>query len=283
MRIDIMARKKRRSRQHVTRTSWDPVARWYDGWVGKDGSEHHRKLAIPVVLELLNPQSGEEILDVGAGQGVLAPFIAQAQASYTGVDASDKLLERARKHHRHQGRFIRGDARRLSELPELRQGEFDAVVFLLSIQNMDPLRPVLESAAWALREGGRAVILLTHPCFRVPRQSGWGWDERRKLQYRRVDRYLTPLSVPMKAYPGKKKGVTLNFHRPLQEYINGLADCGLLVDCMREIPTCRVRTSGARAKAKNLADRELPLFLGLRAFKVKTSRSTNDDFGASGS
>jgi SAM-dependent methyltransferase len=120
-------------------------------------------------------------LDVGAGQGVLAPFIAKAQARYTGVDISSRLLQFARRHHGKHGRFILGDARELAKLPELRQGEFDAVVFLLSIQDMDPLHAVFESTAWVLGPGGRAVILITHPCFRVPRQSGWGWDEGRKV------------------------------------------------------------------------------------------------------
>jgi hypothetical protein len=30
-----------------------------------------------------------------------------------------------------------------------------------------------------------------------------------------------------------KEGVTLDFHRPLQDYVNGLADCGLVVNCIR--------------------------------------------------
>ncbi|UCC61933.1 MAG: class I SAM-dependent methyltransferase [Anaerolineae bacterium] len=270
-----MAKKRRPGRSGV-RTSWDPLARWYDGWVGKDGSKHHRQLAIPAVLELLEPKQGEQVLDIGAGQGVLAPFITQAGAQYTGVDVSAELLRLARQHHGQRGRFIQGDARNLDALPELKQAEFDAVVFLLSVQDMDPLDPVLRSAAWALKAGGRAVLLMTHPCFRVPRQSGWGWDEGRKLQYRRVDRYLTPLSVPLKAYPGQQSGVTLSFHRPLQAYVNGLAECGLLLDGMKEIPTYKVQKSGPRARAKNLANREIPLFLGLRAVK---RMKTADDFG----
>jgi SAM-dependent methyltransferase len=237
--------------------------------VGKGGSKHHRKLAIPAVLELLELRPGDKVLDIGAGQGVLAPFVVQAKAQYTGVDVSAELLRLARQRHGRQGKFILGDARHLPTLPDLQPGEFDAVILLLSVQDMDPLHDVLKSAAWALKAGGRAVLLMTHPCFRVPRQSGWGWDEGRKLQFRRVDRYLTPLSVPLKAYPGSQSGVTLSFHRPLQEYVNGLAECGLLLDRMIEIPTYKAHTAGPRAKAKNLANREIPLFLGLRALKIE--------------
>lgn len=247
-------------------TSWEPLAEWYDGWVGKDGSKHHRNLALPAVMDLLTPQAGEQILDLGAGTGVLAPFVAKVGAHYTGVDASEKLLQFARQHHGKEGRFILGDARRLSALPAVHEAQFDAVIFLLSIQDMDPLSEVLESAAWGLKPGGRVVLLMTHPCFRVPRQSGWGWDEDRKLQFRRVDRYLTPLPVPLKPYPGQT-GVSRSFHRPLHEYINTLAQNGLWVDQFQEIPTYKTSVPGLNSKAENMANQEIPLFLALRARK----------------
>lgn len=243
---------------------WNALADWYDGWMGAEGSDHHRKLAIPATLELLDPQPGERILDVGCGQGVLAPHIAQAGADYTGVDVSPRLLKTARKRHP-AGRFIEADAAHLAACPRLRAAHCDALVFLLSIQDMNPLEAVLDSAQWALAPGGRVVILMTHPCFRIPRQSGWGRDEQRKLQYRRIDRYLTPLSIPMKRYPGQARGANISFHRPLSEYINGLGASGLLVDRITELPTYQVSQGD---KAQRRAHEEIPLFLGLRARKL---------------
>jgi hypothetical protein len=128
---------------------------------------------------------------------------------------------------------------------------------------MDPLDEVFDSVSWALKKSSRLVLLMTHPAFRVPRQSGWGWDEGRKLRYRRVDRYLTPLPVPLKPFPGEK-GVSRSFHRPLQLYVNGLAGCDYWVDRLEEIPTYK-KARGPRAKAENLANSEIPLFLGIRA------------------
>lgn len=258
-------RKRRRFGQGAV---WDPLADWYTGWVGEAGSEHHRYLAIPAVLDLLAPARGEQILDIGAGPGVLAPAIAKAGASYLGVDASPRLLAYARRTHGAHGRFLLGDAARLDQLPELRGGSFDGAVFLLSVQDMDPLDAVLASAAWALCSGGRLVILMTHPCFRVPRQSGWGWDEGRKLRFRRVDRYLTPLAVPLKTYPGGR-GATRSYHRPLEVYVSSLANCGLLIDRLLELPTYQIAAEGPHARAESLANREFPVFLGLRAWKFR--------------
>ena len=254
-------------------TSWEPLAEWYDGWVGKEGSLHHRQLAIPALLDLLAPQPNEAILDLGAGQGVLAPYVAKAQGRYTGVDASAKLVQLARQHHGRQGRFLCGDVRHLNALPEIRAGTFDAVTFLLSLQDMDPLAHVLAAAAWALVPGGRVVIVMTHPSFRVPRQSGWGWDASRKLRFRRIDHYLTPLAVPLKSYAVNAKsedaqGTSRSFHRPLHSYVNELAAQGLWLNALNEIPTFKRSRGKKQAEAEKRANEEIPLFLALRAVKM---------------
>src|SRR2546422_9832090 len=114
-----------------------------------------------------------------------------------------------------------------------RAGALKAAVCLLSIQDMDDLEAVLASAGWALRLGGRLVLLMRHPCFRIPRQSGWGWDRSRKLEYRRIDRYLSPLHVPNRVELPGGSARALSFHPPLPDYVNGVATAGLLPDRMR--------------------------------------------------
>jgi ubiquinone/menaquinone biosynthesis C-methylase UbiE len=306
--------------QKRTAPGWDALATWYDGWMGAEGSDHHRKWAIPAALDLLDLRPNERLLDVGAGQGVLAPYVAQTGAHYTGVEISPRLLELARKRHSKHGRFVQGDARRLTSIPDLTAKPFDAAVFLLSIQDMNPLEDVLRSASALLREGGRLVLLMTHPCFRVPRQSGWGHDTQRGLRFRRVDRYLNPLAIPMKQYSdanrqhsarnapsgrnarsrtntrsnaytnsrpnarsdieSAERGVSISFHRPLNHYVNSLADCGLLVAAFREIAAENEGNGNANGNAKGnaigdtstpleqRANAEIPLFLGIRALKI---------------
>lgn len=252
-------------------THWDPVAKWYNGWVGKRGSLYHRAVAIPTVMSLADPQSGELVLDLGCGQGVLALHVLKKGARYQGVDGSRTLIGLARTHHaeepKHKGaaQFVLGDVRRLSSLPEVREKSADVAVFMLSVQDMDPLGEVLQAAAWALKPGGRVVIFMLHPAFRVPRQSGWGFDPGRKLTYRRVDSYLTSRGVPMKAYAevtSRASGTTWSFHRPLSEYVNTLSELGFMLERLDEIPDPNVTRE---TKKETL---EIPLFAALKARNI---------------
>ena len=249
-------------------THWDPVAKWYNGWVGKRGSLYHRAVAIPTVMALADPQSGELVLDLGCGQGVLAPHVLKQGANYQGVDGSRTLVQLARSHHaeagkrNHAAQFVLGDVRKLRELPEVKEKSADVAVFMLSIQDMDPLHEVLQAAAWALKPNGRIVIFMLHPAFRVPRQSGWGFDPGRKLTYRRVDSYLSSRGVPMKAYAevtSRASGTTWSFHRPLSEYVNTMSELGFLLERLEELPDPNVTRE---TKKETL---EIPLFAALKA------------------
>jgi SAM-dependent methyltransferase len=250
-------------------TSWERVATWYDGWVGDRGSAYHQQLAIPAVLDLLQPQAGEEILDVGGGQGVLAPYLAEAGARVTVVDASPRLIASAKRRHARlrNARFLVGDARRLAAVADLEPGAYDAAVFMLSIQDMDPLDDVVRGVDWALAERSRVVVLMTHPAFRQPRHSGWGYDPERKLTYRRIDGYLTPMAVPMKSLGGGLP--TRSFHRPVSAYVKAFGDAGFAVDAMLELPDLPPeRRPGKAARGDARANAEIPIFLGLRAVRM---------------
>jgi ubiquinone/menaquinone biosynthesis C-methylase UbiE len=222
-------------------------------------------------MDLADVQPGELVLDLGCGQGVLAPHVLKRGGRYQGVDGSRTLIGLARKHHgetpKGSGRaqFILGDVRKLSALPELQAKSADLAVFMLSIQDMDPLDEVLAAAAWALKADGRIVIFMLHPAFRPPRQSGWGFDPGRKLTYRRVDAYLTQRAVPMKAYAevsARASGTTMSFHRPLSAYVNTLSQLGLLLERLDEIPDPNVDQN---TKKETL---DIPLFVALKAKRV---------------
>ena len=249
------------------RTDWGEVASWYDKLVGESGSEYHREVVLPGVLRLLAPQKGERMLDVACGQGVLCRILQERAIEVTGVDAAIDLIRAARERGPADIRYQLGDA---NDLNFLAPGSFDAVACVLAIQNIHPLQPVCAGASRALRTGGRFVIVMMHPCFRGPKETSWGWDDKAIVQYRRVDRYLIPRKAPIVTHPGSAPDqYTWTFHRPVGAYVKAMRQVGILVDTIDEWTSHKFSTGGnARSAAENLARKEIPMFLAMRGIKI---------------
>jgi ubiquinone/menaquinone biosynthesis C-methylase UbiE len=250
------------------RTDWSRVAGWYDDLVGEHGSEFHREVVLPGVLKLLSPQPKQRILDTACGQGVLCRMLAKRDSEVTGVDAAADLIRAARERGPESIRYEVADARDLSFLTP---GSFDAAACVLAIQNINPIQPVFDAVARVLNPAGRLVIVMMHPCFRGPKETSWGWDDKERVQFRRIDRYLLPRKAPIVAHPGKSEDrtYTWTFHKPIESYVKSLRGAGFFVDAIEEWPSHKASTSGPRAAAENTARKEIPMFMALRAVKLE--------------
>ena len=251
-------------------TAWEgEVAQWYDNLVGQRGSSVQEQVIFPKTLRLARISKGEFALDFACGQGAFCVALSKAGARVTGVDASAAMIQQAKRRFSKEAKFQVADARDVARLfPE---PVFDAIFCILAIQNIDPMEPVFSVCARALYPGGRLVVVMNHPAFRIPRQSNWGWDEARKLVFRRVDRYVTPLKIPIQMRPGADPDLTTwSFHRPLEEYVKAISGAGLAVDAMEEWPSNKTSQVGSRARAENRAREEFPLFIAIRAVKTGT-------------
>jgi SAM-dependent methyltransferase len=101
------------------------------------------------VLELLAPKPGERILDLGCGDGVLTEKIVAAGAAVVGVDASQAMVDAARR---------RGIDARVGSGHELNFAhEFDAVFSNAALHWMRDADAVIAGVARALKPGGRFV------------------------------------------------------------------------------------------------------------------------------
>jgi len=246
---------------------WDNVATWYDKLVGDSGSDYHQHVILPATKDLLQVSSGEKVLDLCCGQGVLAPLVLAAGAQYVGVDASPKLIESARKRVRHENsRFLISDVTKPAAWAD---GSFDAAACLMAVHDVPMLDQMFANLSNALIPGGRAILIFMHPCFRIPRQSHWGWDEQKKIQYRRMDRYGEPLTIPIQTHPGlASEGHTQFHHRPLAAYINELGAAGMAVIGCEELYSHRRSQAGPKSRGEHRAAEEFPLFLALMAVKA---------------
>ncbi len=251
-------------------SSWNEVAGWYDALLEDKGSDHYEQVILPGAIDLLRPRRGMSILDLACGQGILCRRLAEMGVRVTGVDAAPKLIEQA-KTRSPQIDYHVADARKLADL-DLR--DLDAACCVMALSNFDPLEPALRAVANALKPGGSFVAVVTHPAFRAPGQSHWGWDDKAKRQYRRIDAYLNPYRRDIAMHPGKaahkKSGgdiSTPTFHRPIGLYVRALADAGLLITDLKEWASQRAADSGPRAPEENRARLEIPLFMAIRAVK----------------
>lgn len=260
---------------------WDPVAGWYDRLVGDDGSDYHRHVILPVALRLLDPQPNERFLDLCCGQGVLTRMLLErGAASVLAVDASPALIAAARKRGPadRRVRYVVQDARHLDHLAD---GTCDAAVCMMAVQDVEGVDGLFTGMARSLKEGGRAVIVMMHPCFRVPRQSSWGWDDQKKTQYRRIERYASPMRVPIATHPGSEPSRhTMFHHRPLADYLNALGRAGLAVVACEEPRTHREPPPGPRARALRRANEEIPVFLAIKAVRLPGQMRPGGDFTA---
>src|SRR5580765_2025903 len=105
-------------------------------------------LGTPVV-ELLAPQPGERILDLGCGDGALTEKLVAAGAEVVAIDAAPDMVAAARK---------RGiDARVVPGQSLAFDQEFDAVFSNAALHWMHPPEAVLAGVRRALKPGGRFV------------------------------------------------------------------------------------------------------------------------------
>jgi len=276
---------KERGNPRSGETHWGEVAEWYDRLVGDEGSDFQREVIMPGVVRMLEHRKVQTseylVLDLGCGQGVLGRFLAREGCRVVGIDLAETLVAKARQRNKTDKlpiNYIVADVTklldetgrpRLNLLPE----SFDAVTVVLAIQNITPLSAVWQACHRLLKPNGRLIVVLMHPCFRVPQHADWHLHADSRVQSRLVSKYMSSLDVLIKMHPsysaqGRKPPVTTHFHRPLQAYINTLGNAGLYVDHMEEWTSPRTDEPGPHKEAKDAARKEIPMFMAIRARKT---------------
>jgi SAM-dependent methyltransferase len=176
-------------------------------------------LALRSLLDLAGPVEGQEVCDLGCGEGYLARQMAALGASVTAVDLSARLIEIARRST--SSSRIRYLAEDVQELPSVADAGLDLVVSSLALMDMPDLDAVYRSARRIVRPGGAFVFSLTHPCFQ---SLGTDVELTPEVEFaaRRVRRYAA------EGYWRSHGKTTLRgrvgaYHRTLSTYLNGLA------------------------------------------------------------
>jgi trans-aconitate 2-methyltransferase len=127
-----------------TQTQWN--ATLYDdkhNFVSKYGED---------VVQLLAPQQGERILDLGCGTGYLTHLIAQAGARVIGIDNSQAMIQRA------LAAYPDLDFRVMSATDFHFETSFDAVFSNATLHWVLDKETAIDHIAQALHPGGRLIL-----------------------------------------------------------------------------------------------------------------------------
>ncbi len=242
--------------------NWDASEKWYSFCIGERGHYYHQSVILPNAMRLLGKFSS--LLDLGCGQGVLARRM-PPKVEYVGIDQSKALVASAKK-LTPKAQFFVGDVSK--KLP-IEKTNFDRTAFILSLQNMENGKEAILRASQHLISDGKLLIVLNHPCFRIPRQSSWGIDEAKKWQYRRVDSYMSHREIPIQIQPGKgeKSAVTYSYHHPLSEICSWLQKGQFRIEMLEEWCSDK-KSTGTKSKMEDRSRKEFPLFLAILAVKA---------------
>jgi SAM-dependent methyltransferase len=222
----------------LTTARYDGQTEWYEAYTSADVFATVRDFAV----HLLGAGPGS-CLDLGCGTGRAIPALAAAGWSVVGADVSIDQLEAARA-YAPDARLVQADAHALP----FDDGEFDAVVSILTHTDLDDPQVAFTEACRVLRSGGAFVYLGVHPCFGSPfvqrREDGTivlhpgyrgaGWQRH----------------APGVSSTGVRAHVGIN-HLPLAGFLNAIIRSGFTIE--------RVEEPG---------DAYPPIFLALKAAKA---------------
>src|SRR3989338_1356385 len=245
-------------------TSWGKVADWYDDYLENTKDTYQEQVIAPNILRVVSPKKGDRVLDVACGQGFFTRKFGDEGAEVVGAEISKELIDQA-KARSPKIPFYVAPADKLSFAKD---NSFDAAIIVLAIQNIQNIQDVFAEIRRVLAPDGRLVLVINHPAFRIPKRSSWGWDEKEKIQFRRVDGYLSGSTVPIVMHPGEKRSEsTISYHRSLQDFFKALNKNGFVISKLEEWISHKKSGKGPRQAAEDVARKEIPLFLMIEAKK----------------
>ena len=242
-------------------TSWGKVANWYDNMLEKDDDSFQQKVILPNLIRSMNLGKNQVLLDLACGQGFFSRIFAASGAKVVASDISPELIKMAKEH---PAKNIEYHVSPADNIKFCADKSVDAITIILALQNIKNVDGVFAECVRVLKDSGSIFLVLNHPAFRAPKLSSWQWDEKEKIQYRRMDAYLSEFQTEIDMHPGQKKSAkTVSFHRSLQWYFKILRKNGFAVAKLEEWISHREPTRGPRFAAEDKARKEFPLFLFL--------------------
>jgi ubiquinone biosynthesis O-methyltransferase len=139
----------------TSRTIISPQA--YALWHASELGALTEQIENDLLIELLGDVAGQQVLDVGCGDGAVSVYLAQRGALVTGIDASEDMVRAAKKRSAASRRHVAFAAATAERLP-FPDASFDAVLAKTVLCFVDDADAVVREIARVLKPGGRFVI-----------------------------------------------------------------------------------------------------------------------------
>ncbi len=207
---------------------WDVAS---EGWVDfvRTGKDYFRdSLNNPATFRLIGSVKGKKVLDLACGEGYNTRILARKGARVVGVDRSKRLIDLAETEERGSKlgiRYYRMDA---SCLKGISDSSFDLVTCFMALQDIVDYKGAVSEVARVLKQGGRFIFSIPHPCFEKLVVKG--------VIINAAERYFKKIEYPIEWSMERlsKHFRTVSFHRTLTDYSFALARSGLFISRLVE-------------------------------------------------
>jgi 2-polyprenyl-3-methyl-5-hydroxy-6-metoxy-1,4-benzoquinol methylase len=223
-----------------TREAWNENAAFWDERMG-EGNDFVEVLIWPAMVRLLDLQPGERVLDIACGNGLTSRRLAAMGAEVVAFDFAAEMIAYARQRttqHADQITYHVLDATDEAALLALGERRFDVALCNMALFDMADIQPLMRALARLLRQGGRFVFSVVHPCFNNSHVVHVAEMEDREgtvvtLYSVKVFGYMTPTLARGLAIIGQPKPQWY-FDRPLQALFGAGFDAGFVLDGLEE-------------------------------------------------
>jgi SAM-dependent methyltransferase len=207
----------------MVQARYDAVAEFYI-----EGFDSFDDPASRVLLDLLGPVAGLQVLDVACGHGRITRELARRGATVVGIDLSGALVTRARQIEQDEQlgiRYLHGDVTVPGSLGSF-HGGFDVAACNFGLSDIDDLDAAITAVGAALKPRGRFAFSIVHPCFAGGTDISGSWPASGSY-------YDEGHWTAQGAHSGLRRLVGAN-HRMLSTYLATLRRHGLWLDELAE-------------------------------------------------